>query len=127
MSFNARLKKGGIMQAIKKHFLLLVILLISFLSLTFSVKSVFADDCLTKAGRGIANVATGWLEVPKEVAKQTEKAGDIAGFFVAPIKGIAKGLGRTLAGVYDVVTFLIPIPHDYEPLIEPEFVFKSQD
>ena len=54
---------------------------------------------------------------------QVENSGDMAGIIVGPFKGIAKFIGRTAAGVYDVATFLIPYPEDYEPLIEPEFLF----
>lgn len=44
--------------------------------------------------------------------------------------GLAKGLGmsviRTGAGIYDAVTFPFPVPQDYEPLLEPEYVLGEE-
>lgn len=84
---------------------------------------VYAGDPIQKLGRGITNVATGWVEIPKEIGRQVEKSGDFAGLVVGPFKGIAKAIGRTVVGVYDIVTFLIPLPRRYEPVIEPAYVF----
>ncbi len=83
----------------------------------------YAGDPLTKLGRGLSNTATGWLEFFKEIGLQVDHSGHMAGLFVGPIKGAAKAAGRTMAGVYDTLTFLIPFPEDYGPLIEPEYVF----
>lgn len=86
-------------------------------------KNAYAGDPVRKLGRGITNILTGWFEIFKEIGLQVEESGDMAGIIVGPFKGIAKWIGRTAAGVYDVVTFLIPFPEGYEPLIEPEFIF----
>jgi len=99
------------------------ILSIVYLFLIFDYQLCFAGDPIRKLGRGIANVATGWGEFPKEILQETERSGDIGGLLVAPFKGIAKFIGRTVIGVYEVITFLIPLPRNYEPVIEPEFVF----
>jgi putative exosortase-associated protein (TIGR04073 family) len=37
-------------------------------------------------------------------------------------KGMVKALVRSLAGVYEIVTFPLPVPSDYKPILEPEFV-----
>lgn len=88
---------------------------------------VYAGDPIEKLGRGVTNVATGWVEIPKEIGRNVEKSGDMAGLIVGPFKGIAKAIGRTLAGVYEVVTFLIPLPRRYEPVIEPAYVFETKN
>mgnify|MGYP001565227314 CR=1 FL=1 len=89
----------------------------------FNYQLCFAGDPIRKLSRGLANVACGWGEFPKEILQETERSGDIGGLLVAPFKGIAKFIGRTAVGVYEVITFLIPIPRNYEPVIDPEFVF----
>ena len=86
-------------------------------------RPAYAGDPIRKFGRGITNILTGWIEIFKEIGLQVENSGDMAGIIVGPFKGMAKAVGRTAAGMYDVVTFLIPYPEDYEPLIEPEFIF----
>lgn len=104
-------------------FLSVLSLLIIYGLLTVNCGFVYAGDPIRKLGRGVANTATGWIELPKEIMLETERSGDIGGLIVAPFKGIAKAIGRTLVGIYDVATFLIPLPRYYEPLIEPELVF----
>ncbi len=74
-----------------------------------------------KLGRGLANTAFGWLEVPKGI----EKVGDENNFIAAATWGVVYGAGnavvRTLAGVYEIVTFPVPAPANFEPLVKPEF------
>lgn len=84
----------------------------------------FAADALQKLGRGAANITTGWMDVFKEIDKQSDEAGMLAGATVGPVKGIFKAVGRTLVGAYEVVTFLIPT---YKPIIEPEFVWNRDE
>lgn len=84
---------------------------------------VYAGDPIEKLGRGLTNTATGWVEIPKEIGRNIGKSGDMAGLVVGPLKGLVKAIGRTVVGIYDAVTFLIPLPRRYEPIIEPEYVF----
>ncbi len=106
-----------------KKLLTVIVVLLTVVILAGNCRPAYAGDPIRKFGRGVTNIATGWLEVFKEIGLQVEKSGDMAGLFVGPFKGIAKAIGRTAVGIYDVVTFLIPVPGDYEPLIEPEFLF----
>jgi len=79
---------------------------------------------LTKLGRGLANIFGGWAEIPKEFyarSKDSETLGAI--IFTAPVVGIAKAAGRTTVGFFETLTFFLPIPKDYGPIIEPEYVF----
>ena len=39
------------------------------------------DKMLHKLGRGIVNVLTGWMEVPKEVAEAWRETDPVTGFF----------------------------------------------
>ena len=40
-------------------------------------------------------------------------------------KGFAWGTSRFLVGAYDTLSFPIPVPKNYEPLMEPEFVLTD--
>lgn len=102
---------------------LICIFILSVFVLFSSTHYCFAGNAIRKLARGVANVSTGWLEVFKQIGRETASNGDLGGIFLGPIKGIFKALGRTAAGVYEVATFIIPVPSYYDPLVEPEFVF----
>jgi len=83
-------------------------------------RDTFAQTALRKAGRGLAAMTTGFLEIPGNMYRdgQAEGAGGVA-------LGFAKGLGllvpRTLVGVYEFVTAPIPAPAGFRPILTPEF------
>ncbi|MCX7017123.1 MAG: exosortase system-associated protein, TIGR04073 family [Candidatus Sumerlaeota bacterium] len=78
-----------------------------------------------KLGRGIVNTLTGFVEVPKNMAREWRRTDPFTGCIVGFIKGVGWGWGRTWTGIYDVVTFPLPIPEGYVPLMEPEFVLTD--
>jgi putative exosortase-associated protein (TIGR04073 family) len=79
-----------------------------------------------KAGRGLSNVTLGFLvEWPKTVVVETEAHGPAFGMTVGLIKGMGLGVGRTLLGVYELVTFPLPNGSDYEPVMEPGTPFSG--
>ncbi len=75
-----------------------------------------------KLGRGISNVAFGWLEIPKGVEDVGDKNNFIAAATWGPIYGAGKAAVRTLAGAYEIATFPVPWPKNFEPLVQPEFM-----
>ncbi len=79
-----------------------------------------------KAGRGLGNLTLGFLvEWPKTVVLETEAHGPAFGLTVGLIKGMGLGVGRTLVGVYDLVTFPLPNGSDYAPVLEPGTPFSA--
>ena len=84
---------------------------------------------IQKLGRGAVNLTTGWMELVMQVFKTTEKSGSWAGVSVGVGRGLVLGLGRTLVGAIEIVTFPVPNPTvGYNPVIEPEFVaFRDTD
>jgi putative exosortase-associated protein (TIGR04073 family) len=74
---------------------------------------------MDKFGRGLINTAFGVIEIPKQSVKRaidTESAyGYPSGLFI----GIGFFVLRELAGVYELVTFPVPLPSGYEPVIDP--------
>jgi len=80
---------------------------------------------LRKLGRGLANAATGIVEIPKKVILISRNDNLLMGLTWGWVKGTAVGMLRTASGLYEAVTFPIPAPADYEPMVQPEFVFEE--
>jgi len=85
------------------------------------------NGALRKMGRGFAN-AFGW---PTEIFNQMSKANSTGGPLAAMSWGLASGIGmatvRCLVGFYEFATFAIPIPPNYEPILDdPELCFKDE-
>lgn len=78
-----------------------------------------------KLGRGVSNVLLGWVEIPKNVAREWHRTEPFTGTIVGVIKGFGWGIARTIAGFYEVISFPFPIPRDYQPIMYPEFVMPS--
>lgn len=78
-----------------------------------------------KLARGFANVFTSPLEVPRNVQNMTEAQGVLVGW----TGGLAQGIGMTalriLVGAYEIITFPVPLPEGYKPVLEPEFVWQA--
>ena len=106
--------------------LLLVLVAVVIIS-SLVVTPCFAQDPMRKLGRGLINTLTGVVEIPKKVILISKNDNPVLGLTWGWIKGAAVGLLRTAAGLYEVVTFPIPAPADYESMVSPEFVFEEWD
>ena len=78
---------------------------------------------VTKLGRGVANIVTGWVEIPKRIYETSHAQGAVAGLMWGVVRGVGYGFVRTAAGFYELFTFPFPAPPDYLPIIQPEYVF----
>ena len=87
----------------------------------FIAAPAHGQSAARKCGRGLAAMATGFLEVPGNMVAETRARGAAEGL---PL-GFAKGLGmivvRELVGVYEFLSAPFPAPADFRPIIEPEF------
>ena len=79
------------------------------------------NNALRKLCRGVANVLFGIVEVANQVTKTTAEHGGGAGVTYGVSKGFVRWMGREVTGVYDVVTFPVPFPKGYKPIMKPEF------
>lgn len=104
-----------------------VIISVFIVSLISVQSPCYAQNMLRKLGRGAANVATGVLEIPKSIQESFYDDGLIAASTYGVLDGIYKFVVRTVAGVYEVATFPIPLPADYVPIVEPEFLFSPDE
>ena len=86
----------------------------------------FAGDAGQKLGRGIINLITGWVEIPKQMSIQGQETNG----WDAATKGFAKGIvyafARTTVGAYEIISFPIPVPESYRPIITPEFIASDR-
>ena len=72
----------------------------------------YEAESAAKATRGITNVLFGWTEIVQTPVYWAEPLdrGPLSAIFVGVPYGIARALGRTLVGVYEVATFYAPQP-----------------
>ncbi|HNY28525.1 MAG TPA: exosortase system-associated protein, TIGR04073 family [Candidatus Sumerlaeota bacterium] len=78
-----------------------------------------------KFARGFANTLFGWLEVPRQMNTEIRESNMFTGFLVGGFRGCAFTVTRTGVGLVELVTFWQPIPNNYAPIMEPEFVWDE--
>ena len=83
----------------------------------------YVSGSLRKLGRGIANVVTCPIELPRTVEKVALRDGYLAGGTVGILQGAWRTILRGVVGIFEVVTFPVEIPKGFAPLIKPEFAF----
>lgn len=74
-----------------------------------------------KFGSGYTNMVFGMAEIPKNAILTTNQTNALFGVTGGIFKGILHGVGRTLAGAVDLITF--PIPS--EPIPKPAYVWED--
>lgn len=80
--------------------------------------------CLRKLQRGFLNVALSPFELSNELSKEVRN-NTIPPSWVAGLgRGSIYTVGRALVGVYEMVTFPIPCPAKYKPVLQPEFPWE---
>jgi putative exosortase-associated protein (TIGR04073 family) len=77
-----------------------------------------------KFGRGITNLATSPIEIPKQTVLMTRDLG-FPGLLVGPFGGVLMTGYRAIIGVAEIVFFMVPAPGYYDKMIEPEFVWEG--
>jgi putative exosortase-associated protein (TIGR04073 family) len=82
-------------------------------------KKSYGDKFLDKATHGLANVTTGWLEIPKNIYNMTRETNAIYGVIGGTGMGVFRTVGRTGVGVFDLIT--APIPTDH--LVHPGYIW----
>ncbi|MDQ6967613.1 MAG: exosortase system-associated protein, TIGR04073 family [Mariprofundaceae bacterium] len=68
----------------------------------------YANDAASKFTRGLANTATGWGEIPKNIALESEESNVLVGITYGTVKGVFHTVGRTVVGALELGTFFIP-------------------
>ncbi|MBJ6748791.1 exosortase system-associated protein, TIGR04073 family [Geomonas anaerohicana] len=84
------------------------------------------DGMANKLVRGVANIATGWLELPKQIYITCKEEGAAKCVTVGPLKGIGMTLVRTASGVGETATFFLAYPGFYDPLLDPAYAWQKE-
>ena len=86
----------------------------------------YAGNAIEKLGRGVANVITSPLELPKTMGDVNQEKGEIAGLTWGILAGTFNIAKRIVVGVYEVATFPIPLPSNYDPILtDPEYFLQK--
>jgi len=102
--------------------LVLVLSLLFAICLFTNIESHAAKNPGEKLARGVMNMWNSHKEVFDNVHESIYYEGPL-GLFTGLIKGARGFLARFFSGAYDTLTFPVPIPRNYEPLIQPELNF----
>ena len=74
-----------------------------------------------KAGRGLASMTTGFLEIPGNMLAVTRESGPGMGMTLGFALGLGKLVVRELVGVYEFLSCPFEAPAGFKPIIDPEF------
>ena len=100
-------------------------LLVLFALFFFSPQAAMAEDYSDKVGHkltyGVANAATGFLEIPKTMMVDSQSNGPAYGMTFGLIKGFWNAVFRTGFGIFDAATFMIPT----KTLASPELIWED--
>jgi putative exosortase-associated protein (TIGR04073 family) len=83
------------------------------------------DKIFTKLGRGVVNVLTGWVEIPRNIAKEWRRTDPFTGTVIGLFRGLGWAVARTFAGFYEIISFPFPVPRNYEPIMQPEYILPT--
>ncbi len=70
-----------------------------------------------KLGRGLANLLGGPLEIPLQVHKRYRSDATGPSFVSGVAHGVFRGGVRSLVGFYETLTFALPYPEGYAPIL----------
>ena len=85
-----------------------------------------AEKMSFKFVRGLTNIATAIVEIPKQTYLTSQTHGTV-GYVVGPIKGVGMTLYRGFIGVSETLLFMVPQPGYYDPMIDPTYVWQGWD
>ncbi len=77
-----------------------------------------------KLQRGFLNVALSPIEISNELSKGVKNDTLPPSWIAGLGRGSIYAVGRALVGVYEMVTFAIPWPAKYKPVLQPEFAWQ---
>jgi len=83
----------------------------------------YGSQVASKFGRGLANAATGWIELPKNVVNTSNQSNVAVGITWGVVKGVLYTVGRTVIGAAELATFFIP----NDVFMHPDYVWNNFD
>lgn len=98
-----------------------ILLCVSTFSHAEPEQDSYAEQFISKSGNALANITTGWLEVPKNIYITTRETNIIYGFIGGTGMGIFHLAGRIATGVFNLIT--APVPSD--PIVNPHYIWND--
>ena len=84
-----------------------------------------AGTPLRKLQRGFLNIALSPIDISNELSKEVRNDTFPPSWVAGLGRGMVYTVGRALVGVYEIVTFPIPCPEHYKPVLLPEFPWEK--
>lgn len=113
-------------------FVLMLSMLFLFPSQAKANEEITAEIYFNRAGMkiisGVANVTTGWVELPKNIILWSQKENSLLiGLPEGVLRGIVHTASRTGSGALDIATFWLPtFPSPSPPFIWDDFSQESE-
>ena len=83
---------------------------------------------MKKLGRGMCNFVTFPFEILYQIGKVNNSDGPFAAITYGVVKGVIMTGMRALCGTYEILSFPIPIPEGYKPIMtDLEFFFEGSE
>ncbi len=79
-----------------------------------------------KLGRGLSNLFGGWLEVPATIHQRYTLQNTGGSFLAGAAEGLFRGVVRTGVGAYETLTFWLPFPRHFAPILPTLEYFKRE-
>ena len=102
---------------------LLIVSMLFFFLPSAAMASEYPTNAGEKLGSGVTNMLTGVLEIPKTMIVTSRNDGLAYGMTNGFFVGIVHAVGRTLSGVFDVTTFVIPTTS----FVQSEYIWNNFD
>ena len=108
----------------------LTVIMMFFAVASFAEDSYLTSRPMKKFKRGVINVVSAPLEIPKEIKKHWDESGThpikkTVCLFGGLVKGLIYTVGRVGSGAWDVFTLNLDIPGNNEPLMKPDYVWAD--
>ena len=113
-------KPDLISRKLNLHHIAMCAVLVGILS-TPTLSQAVEYTAARKAGRGLAAMTTGFLEIPGNMLAVTRESGPGMGVTLGFALGLGKLVVRELVGVYEFVSCPFEAPTGFKPIIDPEF------
>ena len=82
---------------------------------------------MRKLQRGFLNVALSPWEIAHELSTDKKSDRVVPTWASGLVRGSVYAVGRAATGIFEMVTFPVPVPAKYEPVVEPEFEWQHFD
>lgn len=107
-----------------------IIIVFMILILWFTPRVYAENNAGKKFYRGMVNIVTAPVEIPKQAraywiegAQKTDHI--LVWIGCGTVWGMVQTIKRTGSGLWDIISFPLEKPNDYDPLLMPEFVFEQ--